>query len=94
MNHSGTTTTITAAAPALLVGIDGAAALSAATVAAVNGLCDLAEDAAARGPVLLRLTGAPPPRPPPPSGAPPSGPAYRRSRWSTSGSARCVGWSG
>lgn len=59
MNHSGTTTTITAAAPALLVGIDGAAALSAATVAAVNGLCDLAEDAAARGPVLLRLTGAP-----------------------------------
>ncbi len=53
MNHSGTTT-ITATTI-----IDGTAALSAATVATVNALCDLAEDADARGPVLLRLTGAP-----------------------------------
>jgi len=64
MNHSGTTSiatdvTGTAAAPALSIGIDGTAPLSAATVAAVNGLCDLAEDAAASGPVLLRLTGVP-----------------------------------
>ena len=65
MNHSGTTT-ITAAAPALSAEIDGTAALSAATVAAVNGLCDLAEDAGARGPVLLRLTGAPSAAPAPP----------------------------
>lgn len=49
MNHS----------PELLLDLDGSRPLSPDTVAALNALCDRAEDADARGPVVLTVTGTP-----------------------------------
>lgn len=60
---------------ALLITLDGTEPLTPRTVQAVNSLCERAEDADARGPVVLAVSGAPAP------GTAPGGPLPLVNKW-------------